>query len=63
MTVDELEKLKFNDIDESVLEKLPNFEDGSELAEMLKYSNKLGWNDAIDTIISELKEAHNDIRY
>lgn len=55
MTVDELEKLKFNDIDESVLEKLPNFEDGSELAKMLKYSNKLGWNDAIGTIINKLR--------
>jgi hypothetical protein len=60
MIVNELEKLKFNDIDEGIVEKLPNFEDGSELAEMLKCSNKLGWNDAIDTIInnsqSDIKE-------
>ena len=57
MTIEKLEKLKFTDIDKSILKKLPNCEDGSELADMVVYANKIGWNDAIDTIIDELKTA------
>lgn len=55
MKIKELEKLKFTDIDESVLEKLPNCDDGSELADIVVYANKLGWNDAIDTVMAKMK--------
>ena len=47
-----LEKLKFTDIDDSIIDKLPNFQDDTELSKMLLYSNKIGWNDAIQTIIN-----------